>query len=86
MFIVIEVAEYVNGERSAQLCGTFNDFEEAHRLMYGLYRDELESDEEYDEEWCEIEDDCALVRGATEFPRAIFWYVFDSDNPRQIRW
>lgn len=86
MFIVFETVEYVNGERSAQLCGTFNTFEDAHRLMYELYHDELESDELYDEEWCEVEDDCAVVRGETEFPRVIFWYLFDSDNPKQINW
>lgn len=86
MFIVIENAEYVDGAHTTQLCGTFNGFEEAHKLMYELYHGELDSDDEYDEDCCEVQDDFAIVSGEGGFPRTLSWFVFDSDNPIQIRW
>lgn len=86
MFIVIENVEYVDGARTTQLCGTFNYFWEAHELMYGLYQDELGSDDEYDEDCCEVQDAFAIVSGEGGFPRTLSWFVFDSDNQMQIRW
>ena len=86
MFVLFERVEYCDGTITAQLCGTFNYFEEAHSLMYWLYHDELASDEMYDEEYCEIRDDRAILSGENKLPRQMEWYVFDSDSPEQISW
>lgn len=86
MFIVFEMGEYIDGSRTSQLCGTFNDYKTAHALMSGLYHDEIASDEEYVEEFCELRDDHAYVTGENGFPRTMTWFLFDSDNPKQINW
>ena len=86
MFILFEIVAYYGGEGSAQLCGTYNTFEDAHATMYRLYHDELSSDERYDEDWCEVTDTFATVGGEDGFPRIMSWLIFDSDNPEQLRW
>lgn len=86
MFIVTEEVNYVDGTNATQLCGTYNTYEDAHRLLYTLYHDELASDSEYDDDWCEIQDDFAIVGGEGGFPRVMKWFLFDSDNPKTIDW
>ena len=84
MYILFETVHYIDGTSTAQLCGTYDSFEDAHRVMYGIYKDELASDDEYDEDWCEVTDTFATCRGEGGFPRVIEWFIFDSGNPEPI--
>lgn len=84
MHILVEVVDYFDGERSVQLCGTYEDYEDAQRVMYTLYKDELASDNEYDEDYCHINSNFATCGGEDWFPRVMSWYLFDSDNPKVI--
>lgn len=84
MYILVETTEYVDGERRIQLCGTYNDFKAAQSVMTDIYTDELRSDDEYNEDCCELIDGFASVGGEGGFPRKVSWFVFDSDNPIQF--
>lgn len=85
MFIVIETNEEFDGTREVSLRGTFNHFEDAHALMYSLYKEAFDSCEDYDEDWCEIYDNKAIV-GEEFRPLCTAWYVFDTDNPMKLGW